>query len=207
MALILGIGAVIAVADAGMNHFELLSQDLGQPRIQSFTITDAVVPGWSLSRVASYPWARLYFGANSEWDRYTYAADDSAQRTSTASLSPVLSPVTLDVISSSSLTGFNTYGMEASYHLHDDFLRDASSVDLGGGLVGHVVSYDMHDAGEWTAVYWVWPVGGGAGAQYQRVVLNKTTGESHAATEVALVGFARQIVTAAAAWQTSGRPA
>jgi hypothetical protein len=153
--------------------------------------------------VASYPWAHLFFGEDSEWERYAYAAEYSAQRPSTASLSPV----TLDVISGSSIRSFSTYGLEACYHLHDDPLRDASSVNLGGGLVGHVASYDMHGSREWTAVYWLWPVGGGAGTQYQRVVLNETTGKSHAATEEALVGFARQIVTSAAAWQTSGRPA
>ena len=68
------------------------------------------------------------------------------------------SPIVADVISTSDLSSFSAYGIEACYGFHGYRLKDVERVDLGG-VVANVVSYtNTKTRSDWTNVYWIWPV-------------------------------------------------
>ncbi len=181
-------------ANAGMSRFELLAFGLGPSRLSPTSVASAPVNGWILSEVATYTWAPRYFGANGTWTRYAYIE---------ASASPDSAPpaaITVDVIGTSDLGTFSTYGLEACYGFHNYSLTATNTVDLGGGLDGKVLRYSIPGTGGyWLGLYWEWPVSIPGGERYQRVVLsvdsNLTSNEPNAQR---LVGLARELVRQAA---------
>jgi exosortase/archaeosortase family protein len=188
--LILAIAATgVAVADVGLGQYQLLSQDLGPPRVQPVTLVDASVPGWALRFVATYDFDKVEFGADSTWDRYLYLPGGASGVSQTV-------PVTLDVISTSDLGSFSTYTVADCYHFHGYQETDQSTVDLGGGVVANTVVYEVQGGLWWAAVYWEWPVTTASGETYQRIVLNELANVNPTGSEAALVAFARHVVSA-----------
>jgi hypothetical protein len=169
--LVVAIAAGIAgLANAQMQQFELLAQDLGTPRLAELSQRDIQVAGWSLAQTDSYPWVSRYFGNDANWTRYSY---DFQGGLSNPSVFRSSESVVLDVISTSDLGSFSVYGLQACYRFHNYRIVDAHQVSLAGGLTGHsVVYYNLADQSNWLAVYWEWPVSTGAGQRYERVVVN-----------------------------------
>jgi exosortase/archaeosortase family protein len=160
----------LAVVNSGYRSYDLVAGDLGSPRLTSFLGHPAEISGWHSRRVAEYSWARRFFGDHSEWFRYAYSWNGGGTAPFSAS-----APVIADVISTTDLSTFSTYGIEACYTFHGFRLEDSRQVDLGGGVVGNIVSY--HNAttrSNWTNVYWYWPVRAGTGTRYERVNLMLT---------------------------------
>ena len=166
LSIILLVGAVLATSDAGLRQFDLVSDNLGAPRLASFSSVQGRPPGWDVSHTDTFDWARRFFGGDSTWLRFTYRAGDktSALRSS--------APLFADVISSGSLRNFSVYGLEACYTFHGYKIQDARSVDVGGGIAANVISY-YHPKlkRDWTTLYWHWPVRSGKETRYERVVL------------------------------------
>ena len=163
--------ALAAPANASMQHFELLAQDLGPPRVAQINDSNARIDGWSLTPTAQYPWVSRYFGQGATWNRYMYAWDQVAGKT--ADYRSDL-PVTMDVIQTSDLHTFTEFGLQACYLFHNYRILDNRRIDLGGGVTGHAVSYYVPDYNErWSAVYWEWPVTQGGTQKFERVVLNR----------------------------------
>ena len=184
--------AVVGVADLRMGQFQLLAQDLGPPRVEAFTVANSRIAGWSVATIGSYTFAKLEFGTNSTWYRYLYLPGTQLASAS----SEQSTPVTLDVVSTPDVSTFSTYTVEDCYHFHDYPVVAQSTADLGGGVVGHAVVYEVRGIESWTAVYWEWPVQTTHGLWYQRIVLNETTEGRAGASEADLVSFARQVVDA-----------
>lgn len=156
-------------ANSHMPQYELVAQDLGAPRLTDVSVANAVISGWSLTQTDSYAWARQYFGPQSSWIRYQY--DWLPQ--STSSIFQTTQPVVMDVISTNDLITFSTYGLTACYGFHGYRVMDARTVSLAGGVTAHVLTYYNPSIDlDWIAVYWEWPVGGGGGLRYERVILN-----------------------------------
>ena len=190
--------AVAATADAQMQHYELVAQDFGPPRLIALSVATAEVPGWAQHESATYPWVTRYFGSGASWDRFVFSPPDPTA--DPAGPHAVLSPVTLDVISTSDLHSFSAYGVEACYRFHDYHIVETRRVDLGGGIVGHtIVATTSPNETEWTAVYWEWPVDTGSGVRYERVILNVTGPSQQGQLSTFLSGFARSIVAGTAA--------
>jgi len=164
------VAVVAAAATAGVSnstfkHFELVAGDLGAPRLASFDEQPAVVPAYSVGQVASYDWIKRYFGGESTWNRYIYSPTGAAGGS-----------VITDVIDGTKLKPFNAYGVEACYNFHGYDTTKEVSFDLGGGVVGHALSYrNPAQAVQWNVVYWVWPVQTKQGKRYERVVLQQST--------------------------------
>jgi exosortase/archaeosortase family protein len=198
VAILAAMAAVAATADAQMQHYELVAQDFGPPRLIALSVATAEVPGWAQHETATYPWVTRYFGSGASWERFVFSPPDPSVDAAGASV--VLSPVTLDVISTTDLHSFSAYGVEACYRFHDYRIVDTRRADLGGGIVGHtIVATTSPNETEWTAVYWEWPVDTGSGVRYERVILN-VTGPSHQGQlSTFLAGFARSIVAGTAA--------
>jgi exosortase/archaeosortase family protein len=192
---VLAVLSVVAMfANAGMSRFELLAFGLGPSRLSPSSVASAPVSGWTLSEVATYSWAPRYFGTGGTWTRYAYI-----ETSPTINGSPPGS-ITVDVIGTSDLGTFSTYGLEACYGFHNYSLTSTSTVDLGGGLAGKVMRYRIPGTGGyWLGLYWEWPVSVPGGEQYQRVVLSVdsslTANEPNAQR---LVSLARELVKQAA---------
>jgi hypothetical protein len=157
-------------ANSRMDQYQLLAQDMGTPRLTDLSVAAASISGWSFGQIDSYSWARQYFGPQSSWIRYQY--DWQAQAAAPSSFQSG-QPVVMDVISTDDLSSFSTYGLEACYQFHNYHVMDARSIDLGGGVMGHALTYyNPSIDSDWIAVYWEWPVLGNGGYRYERVVLN-----------------------------------
>lgn len=159
---------LLAAANAGLRDFELVADDLGQPRLAAFSEAMAGPQGWAGYQSDSYTWAKRYFGDDSSWNRYLYSSSAAAGTSAFRSPSPVIT----DVISTSDLSSFSTYGLEACYNFHGYRLYSTKDVDLGGGITGKVLSY-YHPKlkRDWTSVYWHWPVRSGGEKRFERVVM------------------------------------
>lgn len=193
LTLVAGLAAVAAVANASMSRYELLAFGLGPPRLAAGAVATEPIHGWSLTRTASYPLALRYFGSDATWDRYAYVQGTQTD----ASGAPAA--VTLDVIGTTDLGTFSTYGLEACYRFHNYQVADVSSIDLGGGLVGRSVRYRISSTDDWSAVYWEWPVQGIGGQRYERVILSSDSRDLASPTAKGdLVTVARQMVAATA---------
>jgi exosortase/archaeosortase family protein len=202
-ALLLGATVAATLANTGMQRYQLLAEDLGPSRIAPAAVARASLAGWNVSWTSKYPWVTQYFGSSATWDRYVYAP------TPTAHPSADSHPVFLDLLSTSDLFTFSTYGLDACYRFHNYEVLSRGDVDLGGGLIGHEVTYHMRTSGAtWTAVYWEWPVRTAVGDRYERVILSISTtraGDTEmAATRTALRSFADRLVSASAALAERG---
>lgn len=163
--------ALAAPADASMARFELLAHDLGPPRLALTSDANAGIPGWQLAQTAQYDWAHRYFGNGASWDRYVYTWDPDLGRLSDYRST---TPVTMDVIRTLDLHTFTQYGIQACYRFHNYRVLTDQQVDLGGGVTGHGLAYDIPELHEtWSAVYWEWPVDNGGTTTYERVLLNR----------------------------------
>jgi exosortase/archaeosortase family protein len=162
------LAAVGYVADSSLRSFSLVASDLGAPRLISFSSLPSQPRGWSVSRTNVYTWATPFFGEDSTWYRYAYEyrGDPHAPLQANAT-------VISDVINTSDLGSFSTYGIEACYRFHGYKLHSIRTVDLGGGVTGNVLAYyNTSTQSDWTTVYWHWPVRTDAGkTRYERVVL------------------------------------
>ncbi len=159
-AILLSLTLLMGVANAGMRSYQLVAGDLGSARLVSFTTSPAVVPGYGSNQVASYPWSRRFFGSDSSWNRYSYVAPGGAR------------VITADVVSTTALSRFSDYGIEACYRFHGYDVTGRSTVPLGPGVTGNLLTYTNGSQGlRWSVVYWIWPVKSDAGTRYERVAL------------------------------------
>jgi exosortase/archaeosortase family protein len=201
---VLAVASVVAMfANAGMSRFELLAFGLGPSRLSPSSVASAPVSGWTLSEEATYSWAPRYFGSGGTWTRYAYI------ETSIPTSAAPPAAITVDVIGTSNLGTFSTYGLEACYDFHNYSLTGTSTVDLGGGLNGKVMRYSIPGTGGyWLGLYWEWPVSVPGGEQYQRVVLSVdsslTANEPNAQR---LISLARELVSQAAQHAPASGPA
>jgi exosortase/archaeosortase family protein len=165
------VGLPLAILNANLKSFGLVADALGEPRLASFSDYPAVPDGWEAHLSDRYDWAKPYFGASSTWLRYSLSPGTSPQLRLQSS-----EPVVADVISTSDLQSFSTYGVEACYRFHGYKLRDLAQVDLGGGIKAQSLSfYNPKLAQDWTVLYWVWPVqttqGASKATRFERITL------------------------------------
>jgi exosortase/archaeosortase family protein len=168
-AAVVAVFAVLAaIANSSLRSYDLVVSSLGAPRLVPFTDSPAQPPGWTAHETDVYTWAKPFFGENSTWYRFMYVWDSNSHDQLQSS-----APVISDVIQTSDLSSFSTYGIEACYRFHGYKLHSIKTVDLGGGVTGNVLAYynsKVHS--DWTTVYWHWPVKTAAGkTRYERVTV------------------------------------
>jgi exosortase/archaeosortase family protein len=203
LVLLAGVTVAAMFANANMSRYELLSFGLGPSRLSPSSLATAPVAGWTLSESAIYPWATRYFGSDGSWTRYTYV------ETSHPSDSAAPAAITVDVIGTSDLGTFSTYGLEACYGFHNYALLDIRVVDLGGGLNGKILRYVIPGmgGGYWLGLYWEWPVSVTGNERYQRVVLSVDASlTSNEPDQQRLISLARELVQRAASEAATAAP-
>jgi len=159
---------VAALANSSLRSYDLVEGALGEPRLASYTTLQSAPAGWSAVHTDTYTWATPFFGEDSTWLRYQLTwmgAHSAALQAST--------PVIADVITTSDLSSFSAYGIEACYRFHGYRLYSIKTVNLGNGVYGNALSYyNTSIKSDWTTVYWIWPVLTSTGkTRYERVVL------------------------------------
>ena len=167
-AIVLVFAIIASVANSSLRAYDLVVSSLGAPRLAPFSDLPSTPVGWTAHKTDIYTWAKPFFGEDSTWYRYQLLWDgnthDQLQSTT---------PVIADVIQTSDLSSFSTYGVEACYRFHGYSLHAIKTVDLGGGVTGNVLSYynsKVHS--DWTTVYWHWPVKASDGkTRYERITL------------------------------------
>jgi exosortase/archaeosortase family protein len=168
LAIIVAAGLVVGSVNAEFRRFELTVASMGSPRVRGMAGDPAVVSGWVARHLATYDWAKRYFGASSSWERFLYSPP--------AAVDPGGPPVIADVVATSNLRSLSAYGIEACYRFHGYRLEGSRSVDLGGGIAGVALTYySAKQHMRWSAVYWRWRVTTATGTRYERVVLMAAT--------------------------------
>ena len=151
---------VAAFADQGLTRFSLVADSLGGTSIQSFLVQPVSLGGWQETKVAQYDWSKRFFGDDSTWIRYEYYGANKA------------APVYADVVTTSSLSRLQAYGVQACYEFHGYGLHQPIDYDLGAGVKGTLLTFrNPQLSGEWNAIYWIWAVNTPQGHRYERVIL------------------------------------
>jgi exosortase len=153
------------IVNSSLQSFDLVSGSLGAPRLEAFLTHPSKPDGWLVYKVAQFDWARQFFGSDSTWYRYDYHWDGKSPTQFHTS-----STIIADVVSTSDLTSFSNYGIEACYNFHGYTLNAINTVDLGSA-VAHVVGYKNNFGSEWINVYWIDAVNTPAGTRYERINL------------------------------------
>jgi exosortase/archaeosortase family protein len=161
------VALVAGVFNADLRNVNPVASALGAPRVIPFGSLVEPAPGFDSQVVDHFDWAARFFGDDSDWTRYQLGGPGTATLGSDI-------PVTVDVVTTSQLELFNDFGVEACYRFHGYDVEGVEQVDLGRGQIGSMLSWhDPVSPIRWTALYWYWPVAGGANStqRYQRVVL------------------------------------
>jgi hypothetical protein len=164
--ILIAVALLSGVVNSTLRSYEAVADPVGRPRLVAFLTQPSHPMGWQSYKVAQFEWARQFFGADSTWYRYDYHWNGQSPTPF-----PTSQTVSADVISTSDESTFSAHGIESCYNLHGYTLQSASRVDLGGGVVGHVLEYRTDRHTEWTDVYWINPVHTAAGTRYERVNL------------------------------------
>jgi len=176
---------VLGVNNTGLRSFDLVASSTGEAKLASFSAHPAAPAGWSTSYETAYTWAKPYFGDNSSWLRYQYSPSGNGFGNLHTNV-----PITADVVNTTNLESFSAYNVQACYNFHGYSIRDVADVNLGGGIRGQALSYATRGNGNWTIVYWIWPVKASGTTHYERVILylldssRTTVSSSDAATGV-----------------------
>ena len=168
-------GSLVAVAavflaanNSTLRSFDPVASAVGVPKLTSFLADPASPPGWQPSFETEFTTNKPLFGQSSIWYRYAYG--ETVSHTTGELTSSV--PVTADVINGKGLSGFEQYGVVSCYSFHGFQLRDVAKVSLGKGISGQALSYSATNGqGDWSIVYWIWPVKMAEGTRYERIIL------------------------------------
>jgi exosortase/archaeosortase family protein len=160
---------IIGFSDTSLRAYNLVENAVGEPRLVSFLVNPAQVTGWRSSYMEQFDNGKPEFGLDSLWYRYIYQPVGPS-RSLHASV-----PVTADVINAGGLSGFSAFTIQDCYNFHGWSERATVDENLGGGITGQSLSYNSTEYGDWSVLFWIWPVKGTVGnpsaTRYERVVL------------------------------------
>lgn len=165
LAMVFGVALVLGIANAGYSRFSPVAGDFGELRVRPLDFQTAAVPDWTSRFQVRKDQYQVYFGDDSTFDRYALISDSDAALTSSAA-------VYAEVVSTPDADALAAFGVEACYQFHDFTIHGISSVELGSGVTGQVLSYSRPvDGSEWVALWWEWPYNNAGTTWHQRVVL------------------------------------
>ncbi len=162
--LLLAAAMILNVNNTSLESYNLVLGASGAPRVPSYLADPATPAGWTPVFTNEYVQGKSLFGESSRWFRYTYFDRGTGPLDSTL-------PVVADVINAAGVRSFGAYGIQACYDFHGYTLREVSNVSLGGGITGQTMSFSTPSNGDWSIVYWIWPVKTGTQTRYERIVL------------------------------------
>ncbi len=161
------VAAVAGLLNAAIVQYGLVASDLGVPRLVPFAQAPPRLEAWPQPVLSNrYEWGRRYFGEDSTWLRFSLPAPGEGAGPLWST-----SPIIADVITTSSLGRLEAYGVEACYKFHGYDVRNQTSVDLGGGVKGTVLTWQADKGPRYTTVFWHWPVLDAGKVRYERVTL------------------------------------
>lgn len=182
IAVVMVFALLLGLANNELKANELTASDLGDPVLASFSEEPTQLEGWTSYKSDEYTHGRQFFGDDSTWLRYNYTDTSGGY-------------VIADVINTSNLRAFEDYTVENCYGFHKYQILDSETVNLGGGVVGQVITYrDPKIDDGWTTLNWIWPVKDGNGTRFERIILF-TKGGAGAAAGGATLAPVRELGT------------
>jgi hypothetical protein len=169
LALVVAVTVLAGSANAGFRQYATIAHDSGEPRLGSYTEQPPRLPGWDMSLYDSFQTGKRFFGQKSTWVRLMYSTSSLAEAGPSLRAA---APVLVDVISTPNRQSLVDYGLEACYRFHGYKIRRSTRVDVGGGVVGTLISFYNHkDDRDWSTLHWEQPVRTfNNGVRYERVV-------------------------------------
>ena len=166
---LLVLSVLMGVVNGNLRDIDPVISALGAPRVAEFADITSSVPGFNGRNVGQFDQATRFFGDGANWTRFEFSGGGAN------GLSSEL-PLTADVITSFDAQSFNDFGVENCYRFHGFDVTGNREVDLGKGQTGTLLTWkDPRQNLTWTALFWYWPVAGGARLRYQRIVLLMNT--------------------------------
>jgi exosortase/archaeosortase family protein len=161
----------ISVYNGQLTNYDRIANSFGEPRLSSFAESREAPHGWDLTMERTIDGYKRFFGQSSVWTRYHYSMGTLLD----GELPPALTantPITVDVIDTSDQAALAAYGIEQCYNFHGYGVHGQQSVDLGGGVVGRMLTWTTNGSKlTWTTLYWQWPIKTSKGTRYERVTL------------------------------------
>jgi exosortase/archaeosortase family protein len=156
-------GLVLTVATAAADHdlraYAAFIDGTGAPTVAPFGAA-RVTAGRNVFPVASYPWAKQYFGANSTFERFEVYRPGSA------------GIAWADVVRTDDRGSLDAYNLQNCFLFHNYNISTTRRFDLGDGVTGLLLNYaDPTTHRKWATVSWAWPVRYHGGTYYERIAL------------------------------------
>jgi hypothetical protein len=150
-----------AFADHDLLAYAAFIDGTGSPTVSQFAATGANAKGQRIYPIASYPWAKQYFGANSSFDRFMISSANGQG-----------GAVWADVVRTDDRGSLDAYNLENCFLFHNYSIKTARRVDIGGGVTGLLLNYsDPTTKQRWATVSWAWPIRYKGSIYYERVAL------------------------------------
>jgi len=152
---------VLTAADQDLRAYASFADGTGAPTVTAFGSV-AAGTGARLYKVATYPWATQYFGANSDFSRWSV-------------VTPGEYLMWADVVRTDDRGSLDAYNLTNCFLFHNYDITTSRRVDLGNGVTGLLLNYsDPSTRQRWATVSWAWPVRYKATTYYERVALTSS---------------------------------
>lgn len=162
IAVVVGLTAVVALIDQGLQPYAAFDDGSGSPTVTSFAGAASAPVAWTVEPQAEYPWVTQYFGANSTWVRYSISNGQPGT-------------VFADVVLTADKSTLDTYNLLNCFLFHDYDIRTTQRIDLGSGVYGLLLNYsDPATDARWSTVSWAWPVMHGGYSYFERITLTSS---------------------------------
>jgi hypothetical protein len=163
--LAIGLALAMAFVNAGYARYSLVADDLGNPTRSEFRVHVAAPPGWNAEASEMATVARPVVGEDAEMRRYVLVSAAEAQVQSA-------SPVVLDILSTARAEVLVRNPIDFTYWLPWDETTTRRSVDLGGGAIAQLRTFENESLGITRSIIaWDWPVRAGDQVRYERIAL------------------------------------
>lgn len=153
--------AFLFAADAQLAPYAAFADGSGVATVAAFP-SSTLSKDWVTSFVATYPWAKQYFGENSTFDRYMVTSARGG-------------PLYADVVRTDDRSSLDAYNLQNCFLFHDYNISTSRRIDLGNGVTGLLLNYtDPATRARWATVSWAWPVQFKDKTYYERIALTSS---------------------------------
>lgn len=156
-------GGLVAVVAGGLLAADLTTGGTtatafsDAPR-RTVALADVSAVGTGAVFVGREEWSTVYFGADSQWDRYRVEA-------------PTGDTVWLDALVVSDQQALRAHDVLGCYNFHGAEILEEETVRLDGRVTATRLVVRQADGERWSTLWWEWPVLTASGLRHERVTL------------------------------------
>jgi len=149
---------LLAFADHDLRAYASFADGSGAPTVTTFMAQSPTAGDPSrIVKVQTYPWAKEYFGAHSDFSRW-------------ALVRPQQNVNWVDVVRTDDKGSLDAYNLQNCFLFHNYNISTSRRIDLGNGVTGLLLNYaDSQTKGRWATVSWAWPVRYKGSTYFERI--------------------------------------